>query len=115
MMVSSRAKGQRGEREWGGFLREHLACPDAIRGQQHRGGPDAPDVLNGIPGTHSEVKRTEALRLWDALDQAVSDAGEAVPYVAHRPNRRDWIVVVRAADIERFSRAVVEHLGDACT
>lgn len=104
----SRNKGCRGELEWAGYLSEMFGV-NAHRGRQYRGGPDSPDVEDGIPSTHCEVKRTERLRLWEALEQAVQDAPDgAIPYVAHRANRRPWIVILRARDIVKFARLVVE-------
>lgn len=76
---------------------------EACRGAQHRGGPDAPDVRTTIDGVHFEVKRTEALRLWDALAQAVADAGNNVPVVLHRSNGKPWIAVVRLDDLPRLA------------
>ena len=102
----SRDKGKRGEREWAGFLRDHLNCPDACRGVQHAGGPDSPDVRGGIPGTHAEVKRCERLSLYPAMQQAIDDAGEAVPYVAHRRNGQEWLVLVRAEDLVELATLV---------
>ena len=110
-MTNSRAKGARGEREWAEALRTLFGCSEARRGCQYAGravsGDDTPDVVNGIPGTHPEVKRTERLSLYAAVAQAVDDCGENVPYVAHRRNRGDWLVIVRATDLEDLSRAVI--------
>jgi len=93
-MVNSRSKGARGEREFAAKLRE-LGYPEARRGQQFSGGPDSPDVACGIPGTHPEVKRTERLQLWKAMDQAKQEAGPGeVPYVAYRCNGRPWLITV---------------------
>lgn len=111
-MVNSRAKGCRGELEWSAFLREHLACPDARRGQQFSGSPDSPDVVGGIQGLHPEVKRVERLNLQDAMEQAVRDCGDDIPYVASRRSRKPWLVTVRADDLEAFCRAVVEHIDE---
>lgn len=112
-MVNSRAKGCRGELEWSAFLREHLSCPDARRGQQFSGSPESPDVVGGVPGTHCEAKRTERLNLQTAMEQAVRDCGDDIPYVASRRSRKPWLVTVQATDLEAFCRAVVEHLdGD---
>ena len=63
VLVNSRAKGARGERE----LAEILRCYgfSARRGQQYRGGADSPDVM-GLPGIHIEVKRVERLNIYDA-------------------------------------------------
>ena len=109
-MVNSCAKGKAGEREWAAWLRERLGLTDARRGRQFSGSPESPDVVGGIPGTHAEVKRVEALNLAAAVAQAVRDAGpDAVPYVAHRRNRADWLVTVRAADLAEFARRIVER------
>jgi hypothetical protein len=110
-MTNSRSKGKRGELEWRDFLRENLDCPEARRGQQFSGSPDSPDVVGGIPGTHPEVKRVEKLNLQNAMDQAIADCGEDVPYVAHRRNRTPWLITVRADDLEAFCRAVLHNLG----
>jgi len=103
--MNSRDKGKRGEREWAEFLRS-LGFADARRGQQHRGGPDSPDVT-GVPGIHFEVKRTEALRLRDAMEQAATDCGEALPAVAHRRNRDEWLVTIPARLMMQFCRCVL--------
>ena len=68
MGKASRDKGKRGEREVAEFLRDH-GIP-ARRGVQYAGGADSPDVI-GFEGVHIEVKRTEALRLYPALEQAL--------------------------------------------
>lgn len=87
----SRDKGKRGERELASALRE--AGYDCRRGVQYHGGPDSPDVV-GLPGIHIECKRTERLRLYDALAQATADAGsDKLPVVMHRQNNAGWVVV----------------------
>ena len=93
-MTNSRAKGKRGELE---FAR--LCCYegyDARRGQQYSG-IEGQDVV-GLPGVHVEVKRVERLNIEDAMAQAVRDAGEKVPIVAHRKNNCKWLVTMRAED-----------------
>lgn len=106
-----RSKGARGEREWRDELRR-MGFTDAIRGRQYSGHPDAPDVAHGIPGTHPEVKRTESLSLYKAMEQAAGDAGNSIPYVAHRRNRREWLVVIRADDLLQFARHVLNGAGE---
>lgn len=109
--MNSREKGKRGEREWAKFLRD-LGYADARRGVQHAGGPDSPDVVGGIPGTHAEVKRTEALSVYKAMDQAERDAGgSSVPYVAYRRNGRPWLIIIPADRLEEFAKSVVEGSG----
>jgi Holliday junction resolvase len=107
MGLKSTEKGKVGEREWRDFLREH-GCPDARRGQQFAGGGDSPDVVGGWPGTHAEVKRCEALNLYAAVEQAAMDCGDRVPYIAHRRNGKEWLIVIRAKDVLAFAGAVAE-------
>lgn len=81
--MNSKQKGNRGERELAGILRQH-GFSDARRGQQFQGSPDSPDVL-GLPGHHVECKYVAALQLYEALAQAQKDAGPGdTPLVAHR-------------------------------
>jgi Holliday junction resolvase len=96
--MNSRSKGARGERQWRDFLREHGF--NAKRGQQFAGGPDSPDVICEEMGSklHPEVKRVERLNIETAMRQAIKDAEEKVPYVAHRRNNCEWLVTMRASD-----------------
>jgi Holliday junction resolvase len=94
MGIKSRRKAKVGEREVAALLRSH-GVP-ARRGQQFAGGPDSPDVI-GLNGVHVEVKRCEALRLWDVLEQARREAkGGCVATVWHRCNGRPWVVILPA-------------------
>lgn len=96
-MTNSNQKGKRGEREFAEYLRKRGY--DARRGQQFSGGGDSPDVVHSVPHIHIEVKRVEALKLWPSLEQADEDSpDEKFPVVAHRPNKREWIVVMYADD-----------------
>ncbi len=105
--MNSRQKGKRGEREWAAKLRE-LGFPKARRGQQYHG-LEGEDVVGGIPGTHCEVKRVEQLRLYEALDQAVKDCPcFHIPYVVHRRNRGEWVVMIHASNLHAFAEAVFE-------
>jgi Holliday junction resolvase len=98
----SRDKGARGEREAAAEIRS-LFGVEACRGAQHRGSPDTPDVCTAIEGVHFEVKRRETFRLWDAIAQAVVDAGPNIPVVLHRSNSKPWIAVVRLDDLPRLA------------
>jgi len=104
--LNSRSKGKRGEREWCEYLRSNFDLK-ARRGQQYAGGTDSPDVVGGFGGTHCEVKRVERLNIDKAMQQAISDCGDLVPYVAHRRNQCDWLVTVRADDLRNFAASVV--------
>ena len=94
----SRNKGKVGERELAHELTRVLGVA-ARRGVQFRGSPDSPDVIADIPGIHIECKRTERFRLYEALEQAVEDAGANIPVVLHRQNRQPWVVVIRLDDL----------------
>ncbi len=105
--MNSRTKGKVGELEFAALLRAQ-GYTEARRGQQFRGGGDSPDVV-GVPGVHHEVKRTERLALYDAVDQARRDAAVGtMPVVAHRCNskskscRGEWLFVLGADDYFRL-------------
>ena len=95
--MNSKAKGGRGEREWAAFCRYH-GFTEARRGTQFRGGFDSPDVV-GLPGVHQEVKRQERTEIQKWMQQSIRDSeGKALPIVAHRRNREEWLVTMRAED-----------------
>lgn len=105
--MNSKRKGCKGEREAALALADAFPGTEARRGQQFAGGPDSPDV-HWIDGVHLEVKRSEQLRLWPAMEQAERDAGhDSVPVVLHRPSRRPWVAIVRLDDLP----ALVRRLG----
>lgn len=109
-MVNSNGKGKRGEREAAKALRETLGCK-ARRGQQYAGGNDSPDVVHDISGIHIEVKRTERLKLYDAVGQALEDCADGeVPVVLHKRNREFWLVVVPLCLLVPFCRAIVRYV-----
>jgi hypothetical protein len=90
----SKRKGASGELEAAAKLNEILGT-QFHRGRQYHGGPESPDLAGDVPGLHVEVKRTERLRLWEAVRQARADAGvDQVPVVMHRANRKPWVVIV---------------------
>lgn len=105
MGAMAREKGARGEREAAKKLTALFGI-EASRGVQFQGGSDSPDIRHTIADVHIEVKRTESLRLWAALGQAIADAGEKVPIVMHRPNNRDWVIVCRADDLGRLATQI---------
>lgn len=97
MPINSRNKGKTGELEVAKLLIELGYV--ARRGQQFAGGPGSPDVVHNIEGMHLEVKRTEKLALWDAVDQAMRDAPLGnTPVVIHRKNNKPWVVIMPARD-----------------
>lgn len=93
----SKEKGKLGEREVVVLLRAHGFT--ARRGQQFSGGGDSPDVVHDIPGIHIEVKRTEKLDLYGALEQADRDRPiSSTAVVFHRKNKRRWVALMDAED-----------------
>lgn len=96
MGKASRDKGKRGERECAALLKAHGF--EARRGQQFNGSDGSADVV-GLPGFHIEVKRTEALRIYEAMGQAEADARDGeTPLVLHRRNRKEWLAILKADD-----------------
>lgn len=95
-MTNGCQKGKAGEREFRDVLRSRGW--EARRGRQYSGSPDSPDIVSNLP-FHFEVKRVERLNIDDAVSQAVRDCGSGkTPVVAHRRNRGEWLVTLRAED-----------------
>ena len=109
MPINSRTKGKRGELEIAALLRGYGF--DARRGVQYAGGHDSPDVI-GLPGIHLEIKRTESLRLYPAVEQAMQDrkAGDLAT-VWHRQNGRSWVVILPVEDFLSLYKAAVPKEG----
>lgn len=104
-MTNSRAKGARGEREFVQYLADFDI--EARRGQQYKGTPDSPDIeildKDIAELLHFEVKRTERLRLYEAVEQADKEAGDfRYPVVAHRKNGEDWLAIMPMEDFLDF-------------
>lgn len=95
--VNSRAKGATGEREFAALLQERGI--QARRGQQFAGGQESPDVKSDLTGVHFEVKRVQAGNPYVWLKQAIRDAKNHLPVVAHRKNNEEWIAVLRMQDL----------------
>ena len=93
----SKQKGKRGEREWAQVLTENGI--NSKRGVQYQGGPESPDVVSEDCIAHWEVKKAEALRIHDALDQAIDDCpSDKIPIVSYKKSRKDWICIMRGKD-----------------
>lgn len=95
--MNSKRKGKTGELEFSRLCKAEGY--DARRTAQYCGNTgEAADVV-GIPGVHVEVKRVERLNLEEAMSQARRDAKPGLlPIVAHRKNRGEWLVSMRASD-----------------
>lgn len=97
MGAKSARKGADGERELAAILRGYGY--DIQRGGSLSFG-EVPD-LSGLPGIHCEVKRCEALRLSEWMEQARRDAekfGDGAPAVFFRRSRSPWCVVMDLED-----------------
>jgi Holliday junction resolvase len=93
----SKNKGKNGEREVAQLIRKFGFT--ARRGQQFHGSSDSPDVKSSIPDTHLEVKRTETLSVYKAMEQAEEDKGPGEKAVVfHRRNNKEWLVILKAED-----------------
>jgi hypothetical protein len=100
--INSKQKGKRGEREAASVLNRIFSVLSR-RGQQHKGTEDSPDVEMAETILHPEVKYTERLSLYEAIDQAIRDAGESkIPFVMHRRNHREWLFIISENHFKRF-------------
>jgi hypothetical protein len=96
-MTNSKQKGKVGELQWVHFCKDQ-GYDGVYRGQQYNGAKGNADV-EGLPLVHCEVKRSEKLNLYDALDQSRRDARKGeIPIVAHRKNDHRWVVIMDAND-----------------
>ena len=103
----SRTKGKHGELELTHKLQE-LGFKSCHRAQQYCGSASSADIL-GLEKIHPECKRTEALRLYDAMEQAVRDSSDTsdLPAVFHRRSKQGWVVVMRIEDWVELYRAYI--------
>lgn len=108
----SRNKGKAGEREFARMCRQFGY--DTRRTAQYRGNTgDAGDV-EGLPGIHVEVKRTETLRAWDYMEQSSHDAAKKgdVPIVAWRKNEHPWLVLIGFEDFMQLYQSWEADRGE---
>lgn len=102
-MTNGKRKGDAGERE---LLK--VLTSSGIPAERHqqglladfKGGHGNPDISATIAGhpLHIEVKRTERLRLSEAMRQAKHDAVNAIPAVVHRANRQPWVISLELSE-----------------
>ena len=101
-MTNGNRKGKVGERELAAFLCQLGVA--ARRGQQRAGGADSPDIVHDLDGLHLECKRTEVLRLREAIEQAAAECGGKVPVVCWRSNRMPWVAILPLEELVRLVR-----------
>jgi hypothetical protein len=100
--LNSRSKGKKGEQE---FINLHLRAhwPTAARNIDQTK-DDKRDCVN-VAGVHFQIKRTETLRVWAAIEQAESEAASTdTPVVAFRRNRSKWFCVIAADELVALLR-----------
>ena len=99
LAVNSKRKGKNGENELARVLRSYGY--DTRRSVQYNGkAEDGQADLLGLPNIHIECKRTESLRLYDAVNQAKRDSAGSgeIPAVFHRKNNCEWVVIIPLDD-----------------
>lgn len=121
-MKNSRAKGAVGELELADTLCK--AGMLARRTVQYNGKMGAADVL--IEGTeiHVEVKRAEAFRLKEWIDQCERDCKGRPWVLIIRQSRQPWIVVqgldqwtkdsIEAGKARAHRQAIIDHVEASC-
>ena len=105
MAVNSKRKGKTGELELARKLKEHGY--DVRRSVQYNGKEEEGQAdLLGLPGIHIECKRTEALRLYEAVEQAKRDSKgkNQIPVVFHRKNNCEWLAIMTLDDFMELYR-----------
>lgn len=105
MSAMQRTKGQQGEREVSGIIRDLTGWDVQRRVRNHANDSD----LTGVPGWSVEVKRHRAATRSDIAGwwrQACAQAGELVPVLFYRLDRDSWRAV--------WPVAIGLHLQDAC-
>lgn len=105
LAVNSKRKGKEGELSLAKVLRSYGY--DVRRSVQYNGkAEDGQADLLGLPNIHIECKRTESLRLYDAVDQAKRDSAGSgeIPAVFHRKNNCEWVVILPLDDFMTIYR-----------
>lgn len=109
--MRSRAKGARGELEVAKLLRSWGYDCDRV---PNSGGLKWKGDVLGMDGFHIEVKRTERLRLGDAVLQAAQDAEQGqVPLVVHRSNNQPWLVTLPLGSLLSLLEGQPQDQADA--
>lgn len=92
--MNSRSKGKRIELAAAHYL-TRLGYP-AVRGAQHSGSPDSPDIKCALLSwVHIEVKGDRSIGLGtqalaDAMEQSIRDSGDKLPVVLWWEHRKGW-------------------------
>jgi Holliday junction resolvase len=104
-MIHSRGKGAHAERELlQEFLRAGVLCQ---RTAQYCGKGGTADVICRGMNLHIEVKRTEKLRLTEAIAQVERDRHGKPWVIAYRANRMPWLILQPFSQWHRDSLLVL--------
>ena len=93
---AARNKGAAAERELAALIRDTWGY-EVRRGMVFYHESD----IVGLDGIHMEVKRQERLNVYEAIKQAIAEAGkrkDGIPAVFHRRDREGWLVTMRLED-----------------
>lgn len=94
--ASARAKGKNAENELSRLIRETWGYP-VRRGHVF----DHESDMVGLTGIHPEVKRQQRLNIYEAMEQAKTEArirNDGLPTVFFRKDRGEWLVAMRLED-----------------
>lgn len=108
MTINSRSKGVRTERELSKKLEEVMGWK-ARRTQQYCGAAgDSDVVIEELPQVFLESKAVEKLNVQAAMDRAAEDAAAEgkIPVLAHKRNRKEWLMTIRLSDMPRLLQMV---------
>jgi len=104
---AQRDKGKRVERLAAKALAKLTGYP-CVRGAQHKGGPDSPDVVTP-PGTHTEVKGCKRLMIRSAwLRQMREEAADGdLPFLLVKPDREPFLFVCELTELPGLSERLL--------
>lgn len=112
MPINSKQKGKGGELELVRKLKSY-GYNDVRRSVQYNGkAEDGQPDLVGLPHIYVECKRTEKLKLYDAINQAKRDSEgtQQIPAVFHRKNNCEWVVILTLDDFMKLYREYESRL-----
>lgn len=98
-----RSKGSRGELA---VIEIYKSFGWIARRNWMSGGKGGGDILDGPPGTSTEVKWQEAISIWKCLDQCREAASPTdIPILAFKRNHSDWYAAIPLADLCELLKA----------
>lgn len=117
MSINSRRKGKTGELEAAETLRQLFGWTTR-RTQQFAANANADSAdlrVEQTPQLFWEVKRVNRLNVPRTMRTAAAQCGRRVPVLMHRPDRSDWLLTIRLADLpvlcHAYESAQVESMA----